>query len=103
MAQLIDFQEREGKVEWWEFFNRLQMTPEDREDDSEVIAGARLEKVERVTGQSNGYRYRFDDSQPLKLSAKASFNPRFAVVPLLSDGKRLLPLFGRWWPSRTTP
>ncbi|CAK6695432.1 TM0106 family RecB-like putative nuclease [Synechococcus sp. CBW1107] len=92
VAQLIDFQEREGKVEWWEFFNRLQMTPEDREDDSEVIAGARLEKVERVTGQSNGYRYRFDDSQPLKLSAKASFNPRFAVVPLLSDGKRLLPL-----------
>ena len=43
LAQLIDFHEREGKVEWWEFFHRLQMTPEDREVDTEVIAAARLE------------------------------------------------------------
>ncbi|MCP9883335.1 TM0106 family RecB-like putative nuclease [Cyanobium sp. Alchichica 3B3-8F6] len=92
IGQLIDFQEREGKVEWWEFFHRLQMTPEEREDDSEVIAGARLESVEAITNQSNGYRYRFDAEQPLKLSAKASFNPQFAVVPLQRDGERLLPL-----------
>jgi uncharacterized protein len=92
IAQLIDFHEREGKVEWWEFFNRLQMTPEERQDDSEVIAGARLEGVDSVTSQSNGYRYRFDASQPLKLSAKASFKPRFAVVPLQRDGERLVPL-----------
>lgn len=92
ISQLIDFQEREGKVEWWEFFNRLQLTPEDREDDSEVIAGARLEAVDAVTSQSNGYRYRFDANQPLKLSARSGINPRFAVVPLRRDGERLLQL-----------
>ncbi len=92
IAQLIDFHEREGKVEWWEFFHRLQMTPEEREDDSEVIARARLESVETLTRQSNGYRYRFDASQPLKLAAKEGRNPRFAVVPLRRDGERLIAL-----------
>ena len=92
IAQLIDFHEREGKVEWWEFFNRLQMMPEEREDDSEVIAGARLESVAAATSQSNGYSYRFDATQPLKLSAKAGFKPRFAVVPLQRTGERRVPL-----------
>jgi uncharacterized protein len=91
ISQLIDFHEREGKVEWWEFFNRLQMTPEERDDDSEVIAGARLQSVEPVK-RSMGYRYRFDAEQPLKLSAKEGRPPRFAVVPLLSSGERLVPL-----------
>ena len=92
VAQLIDFQEREGKVEWWEFFNRLQMTPQEREEDSEVIAGARLEGVEAVTKQTNGYRYRFDASQPLKLAARASNQPQFAVIPLLEMAGQWLPL-----------
>ncbi|MEB3167172.1 MAG: TM0106 family RecB-like putative nuclease [Synechococcaceae cyanobacterium] len=71
LAQLIDFQERE--------------------DDSEGIAAARLESVDAITKQSNGYRYRFDASQPLKLSARSGSNPRFALVPLQADGQRLLP------------
>jgi uncharacterized protein len=91
IAQLVDFHEREGKVEWWEFFHRLQMTPEEREDDSEVIAAARLEGVEPIK-RSLGFRYRFDPSQPLKLAAKEGRNPTFAVVPLVRDGERLLPL-----------
>lgn len=91
IAQLIDFHEREGKVEWWEFFNRLQMTPEDREDDSEVIAGARLVAVETIR-RSQGYRYRFDADQPLKLSAKEGRPASFAVVPLMARGERLLPM-----------
>jgi predicted RecB family nuclease len=91
IAQLIDFHEREGKVEWWEFFNRLQMTPEERADDSEVIAGARLQSVDPVRS-SMGFRYRFDAEQPLKLSAKEGRQPQFAVVPLLRSGERLVPL-----------
>ena len=91
LAQLIDFHEREGKVEWWEFFHRLQITSEEREDDSEVIARARLESVDPLTKQSNGYRYRFDASQPLKLTAKETFQRSFAVVPLIRDGERLVP------------
>jgi hypothetical protein len=84
IAQLIDFHEREGKVEWWEFFHRLQLTPDEREDDSEVIARARLETVESLTKQSNGYRYRFDAAQPLKLSAKEG-----AQSPLCSGAAAL--------------
>ncbi|MEC7737855.1 MAG: TM0106 family RecB-like putative nuclease [Cyanobacteriota bacterium] len=91
ISQLIDFHEREGKVEWWEFFNRLQMTPEEREDDSEVIALARLEGVEPIM-RSLGYRYRFPAEQPLKLSPKDGRQPRFAVVPLIPSGERLVPL-----------
>ena len=91
IAQLIDFHEREGKVEWWEFFNRLQMSPDDREVDSEVIAGARLESVEPIR-RSLGYRYRFDADQPLKLSAREGRPPSFAVVPLCCSGERLVPL-----------
>jgi uncharacterized protein len=79
-------------VEWWEFFHRLALTPEEREEDSEVIAAARLASVDPITKQSNGYRYRFDASQPLKLSARGGFHPRFALVPLRSDGDRLVPL-----------
>lgn len=91
ISQLIDFHEREGKVEWWEFFNRLQMTPEERLDDSEVIAGARLKGVESIK-QSLGFRYRFAADQPLKLSAKEGRSPSFAVVPLVRSGERLVPL-----------
>ena len=91
LGQLVDFHEREGKVEWWEFFHRLQMTPEDRQDDSEVIAAAWLDGVERIKS-SIGFRYGFEASQPLKLSAREGRNPRFAVVPLLRDGERLQPL-----------
>ena len=69
VGQLIDFHEREGKVEWWEFFRRLQMTPDERQDDGEVIAGARLEGVERIKS-SLGFRYSYEASQPLKLASR---------------------------------
>ena len=66
ISQLIDFHEREGKVEWWEFFNRLQMTPEERLEDSEVIAGARLDADAPIQiKRSLGFRYSFAADQPL--------------------------------------
>jgi uncharacterized protein len=69
------------------------MTPEERNDDSEVIAGARLEGDAPIKiKQSLGFRYRFDTEQPLKLSAKEGRQHRFAVVPLTRSGKRLVPL-----------
>jgi len=91
LGQLIDFHEREGRVEWGEFFRRLQMTPEEREDDSEVIAAAELVAVEQIK-KSFGFRYSFNATQPLKLSAREGRQPRFAVVPLQRDGNRLHPL-----------
>jgi len=78
-------------MECWEFFHRLQMTPEERQDDSEVIAGASLETVEQIQS-SLGFRYRFDADQPLKLAARDGRQSELALVPLLSDGTRLHPL-----------
>ena len=93
ISQLIDFHEREGKVEWWEFFNRLQMTPEERLDDSEVIAGARLDADAPIQiKRSLGFRYSFAAEQPLKLSASEGRQASFAVVPLTPIGERLVPL-----------
>ena len=93
ISQLIDFHEREGKVEWWEFFNRLQMTPEERLDDSEVIAGARLDADAPIQiKRSLGFRYSFAAEQPLKLSASEGRQTSFAVVPLTPIGERLVPL-----------
>ncbi|MFM7675152.1 MAG: TM0106 family RecB-like putative nuclease [Synechococcus sp.] len=91
LGQLIDFHERERKVELWEFFHRLQMTPEEREDDSEVIAGARLQGREKID-RSLGFHYQFDAGQPLKLAAKEGRNPSFAVIPLVRHGEHLQPL-----------
>jgi uncharacterized protein len=91
VGQLIDFHEREGKVEWWEFFRRLQMTPDERQDDGEVIAGARLEGVERIKS-SLGFRYSYEASQPLKLASREGRPPEFAVVPLLAVNGQLHPV-----------
>ncbi|MEB3332747.1 MAG: TM0106 family RecB-like putative nuclease [Synechococcaceae cyanobacterium] len=87
LAQLVDFQEREGKVEWWEFFNRINgMSAEERDDDTEVIAAAvRDGAPEQLTSQSRGYRYRFSALQPLKLAARAGQQLRFAIAPLLTQ------------------
>jgi len=84
LAQLIDFHEREAKVEWWEFFNRLNgMGPEERFDDTDVIAAAVLAgPPQQLTSQSRGYRYRFSASQPLKLGARPGQQLRFAIAPL---------------------
>lgn len=94
LAQLVDFQEREGKVEWWEFFNRINgMSAEEREDDTEVIAAATRDGApQQITSQSRGYRYRFSAEQPLKLAARAGQQLRFAIAPLLRQpGGELTP------------
>ena len=92
LAQLVDFQEREGKVEWWEFFNRINgMSAEERDDDTEVIAAAvRDGAPEQLTSQSRGYRFRFSAQQPLKLAAKPGQQLRFAMAPLLMQASGAL-------------
>ena len=91
LAQLIDFQEREGKVEWWEFHNRKGMSVEEREVDTEVIHAAKFEFKKDLTTQSKGYVYSFSNDQPLKLTARAGQNSRFALAPLMEKEGRLLP------------
>lgn len=81
LSLLIDFRGREDRVSWWEFYNRLAMTPEDREDDSEVIAAASFEGSESVKS-SQHHRYRFEACQPLKLAGGDGRSITVALVPL---------------------
>ena len=66
MSLLIDFRGREDRVSWWEFYNRLKLTQQEREEDSEVITAASFQGSETVK-TSMIHRYHFDPSQPLKL------------------------------------
>ena len=80
LSLLIDFRGREDRVSWWEFYSRLAMPPEEREEDSEVIAAASFQACETIK-TSQHHRYRFDPSQPLKLAADGRpFS--VALVPL---------------------
>ncbi len=92
VADLIDFHEREGKVEWWEFFNRLNsMTSAERFDDTEVIAQA--EKIEeRPIRRSRGHVYRFSTEQPLKLSIRQGAQIDFVLAPFMRKENRFIPL-----------
>ena len=90
LAQLIDFPEREAKVEWWEFFNRLQLPPDEREADGEVIAAAGLHgQPQSLPRKMQEYHYRFDPAQPLKLGAGLKGSASFVLQELVttSDGR----------------
>ena len=67
LSLLIDFRGREDRVSWWEFYNRLKLTQQEREEDSEVITAASFQGSETVK-TSMIHRYHFDPSQPLKLA-----------------------------------
>ena len=90
VSDLIDFHEREGKVEWWEYFNRVKnMTSAERYSDTEIIANAEKIGNESIK-RSQGYIYQFDADQPLKLSTKAGFKMHFALAKLEKKGERFI-------------
>jgi uncharacterized protein len=71
LSQLLPFHVRERKVEWWDFYARLEQPPEERLDDPEVIVAARLESDETRQLPRSRQRlltYSFDCNQPLKLN-----------------------------------
>jgi uncharacterized protein len=77
LSQLLPFHVRERKVEWWEFFARLELPPEERLDDPEVIVAAKLEGVEPRQLPKSRQRlltYSFDRDQPLKLNDGAGLS-----------------------------
>ncbi len=92
LSELIDFHEREGKVEWWEFFDRKDAkTFSEKYDDTEIIANA--EKIdERPIKRSQGYIYKFPQDQPLKLSTKPGIKMHFVMAELLKKGNKFIPI-----------
>ena len=91
LSDLIDFHEREGKVEWWEFFDRKDAkTSSEKYDDTEIIANA--ERIgEKTIKRSKGYIYKFSPDQPLKLSTKPGIKMSFALAELLKKGDKFIP------------
>tara|TARA_Y100001978_G_scaffold101594_1_gene90922 strand:+ start:133 stop:3687 length:3555 start_codon:yes stop_codon:yes gene_type:complete len=89
-SDLIDFHEREGKVEWWEFFERKDgKTAIERYDDTEIIANA--EKTgEKAIKRSKGFIYKFSPEQPLKLSIKNGMTMNFAIAELMKKGDKFI-------------
>lgn len=77
LSQLLPFHVRERKVEWWEFFARLELPPEERLDDPEVIVAAKLEGDETrqlTRSRQRLLTYGFDRDQPLKLNDGAGLS-----------------------------
>tara|TARA_A100001388_G_scaffold52353_1_gene35455 strand:+ start:2361 stop:5909 length:3549 start_codon:yes stop_codon:yes gene_type:complete len=91
LSDLIDFHEREAKIEWWEFFDRKEgKTSFERYEDTEVIANA--EKIgEKLIKRSKGYIYAFSPEQPLKLSTKPGTKMHFVLSELLKKGDKYVP------------
>ena len=91
LSDLIDFHEREGKVEWWDFFDRKDAkTSSEKYDDTEIIANA--EKIgEKTIKRSKGHIYKFSPDQPLKLSTKPGIKMSFALAELLKKGDKFIP------------
>ena len=91
LSDLIDFHEREAKIEWWEFFDRTEgQTSSERYEDTEVIANA--EKIgEKRIKRSQGHIYTFSPEQPLKLSTKPGTKMHFALSELLKKGDKFIP------------
>ncbi|MCP9943028.1 MULTISPECIES: TM0106 family RecB-like putative nuclease [Synechococcales] len=77
LSQLLPFHLRERKVEWWDFYARLEQSPEERLDDPEVIVAARLESDETRQLPRSRQRlltYSFACDQPLKLNDGAGLS-----------------------------
>jgi uncharacterized protein len=77
LSQLLPFHVRERKVEWWDFYARLEQPLEDRLDDPEVIVAARLESDQSIQLPRSRQRlltYSFDRNQPLKLNDGAGLS-----------------------------
>ena len=91
LSDLIDFHEREAKIEWWEFFARKDgKTSSEKYEDTEIIANA--EKIgEKLIKRSQGYIYKFSPDQPLKLSTKPGIKMHFVLSELLKKGDKFIP------------
>ena len=90
ISDLIDFHEREAKIEWWEFFDRKgNKTSSERYEDTEVIANAEKIGVKPIK-RSQGHIYTFSLDQPLKLSSKPGIKIHFVLSELLKKGDKYI-------------
>jgi predicted RecB family nuclease len=70
LAQLLDYHRREGRPQWWAYFNNLTLDPEELEDSSETIGGLELAGEPVQIKQSHEYTLEFP-AQEHKIGGKA--------------------------------
>jgi predicted RecB family nuclease len=59
LGQLLGWHRREARSQWWEYFRRLELTPEELIDDRDSIGGLEYEGVVGEVKKSLIHRYRF--------------------------------------------
>ena len=59
LAQLLSWHRREEKSFWWNWYRMLDLTDEERIEDSQTLGGLTYEGVIREEGRSVVHRYRF--------------------------------------------
>jgi hypothetical protein len=59
LAQLLGWHRREARSQWWDYFRRLELTPEELIDDRDSIGGLEYEGVVGEVKKSLIHRYRF--------------------------------------------
>jgi predicted RecB family nuclease len=67
LTQLLGWHRREAKAGWWAFFNRLELTDAELEEDSEAIGGLTYLGETEIIKQSVVHRYKFDPEQDHKI------------------------------------
>lgn len=76
LAQLLDWHRREDRPEWWAYFSRLEMSPEELIDDAEALGELKYEGVIREVARSFVHRYSFAPDQEHKiLAGSTAYDP----------------------------
>ena len=90
ISELIPFHPSEERVEFWEFFARLNdKTPEELTSDGEVIVNCKLQKIIEIK-KSLGLVYSFNENQVIKLQSVLDFKNDFCIAPIQITAYNLL-------------
>ena len=63
LSDLIDWHRREAKVDWWEYFRLVDLTPEDLLDERDAISGLAFQARIEVTRNVPTDRYSFEKQE----------------------------------------
>jgi uncharacterized protein len=63
LAHLVGWHRREARPEWWMWFHRRRLSPDELHDDAEALAGLEYHGVAGKGNRSLTHEYRFDPQQ----------------------------------------
>jgi uncharacterized protein len=69
LAHLVGWHRREARPEWWMWFHRRRLAPEELYDDAEALAGLEYQGVAGKGNRSLTHEYRFDPQQEHRIGA----------------------------------